>query len=72
MRGLAAELGCSATTPYRYFENKDEILAVVRARAFTRLAEACDEVCARESDPSPRIAEMGRMPSESSGPSRTT
>lgn len=60
LRGLSAELGCSATTPYRYFENKDEIFAAVRARAFGRLADVCEEVCARESDPGLRIAEMGR------------
>ena len=42
MRELAAELGVSAMTPYRYFRDKDEILAAVRARAFTRFAEALE------------------------------
>jgi AcrR family transcriptional regulator len=36
MRELAKELGCSAMTPYRYFRDKDEILAMVRAAAFNR------------------------------------
>jgi AcrR family transcriptional regulator len=39
MRELAAQLGVSAMTPYRYFKDKDEIFAVVRARAFERFAD---------------------------------
>jgi AcrR family transcriptional regulator len=39
MRELANEIGVSAMTPYRYFKDKDDILAAVRARAFTRWAE---------------------------------
>ena len=42
MRQLAAELGVSPMTPYRYFEDKDAILAAVRARAFNRHAEALE------------------------------
>ena len=33
MRQLAAELGVSPMTPYRYFADKDDILAAVRTRA---------------------------------------
>jgi len=39
MRELAKRLGVSAMTPYRYFKDKDEIIAWVRARAFARLAD---------------------------------
>ena len=39
MRELASELGVSAMTPYRYFKDKEDILAAVRARAFNRWAE---------------------------------
>jgi AcrR family transcriptional regulator len=39
MRELASELGVSAMTPYRYFKDKDEILAAVRANAFDRFAD---------------------------------
>jgi AcrR family transcriptional regulator len=42
MRQLAAELGVSPMTPYRYFADKDDILAAVRTRAFTRHAEALE------------------------------
>jgi AcrR family transcriptional regulator len=43
MRQLAAELGVSSMTPYRYFKDKDAILAAVRRRAFTRFATAMEE-----------------------------
>ncbi len=39
MRALAAALGCSAMTPYRYFENRDELFAMVRTEAFRRFAD---------------------------------
>ncbi|MGZ4887341.1 MAG: TetR/AcrR family transcriptional regulator [Candidatus Aminicenantales bacterium] len=47
MRQLAAELGVSPMTPYRYFEDKDDILAAVRTNGFERFAEALEK--ARES-----------------------
>ena len=43
MRQLAEALGCSPMTPYRYFRNKEEILAAVRAAAFDRFASALEE-----------------------------
>lgn len=42
MRQLAAELGVSPMTPYRYFEDKDDILAAVRTNGFNRFAEALE------------------------------
>ena len=42
MRQLAAELGVSPMTPYRYFHDKDDILAAVRANGFNRFAEALE------------------------------
>ena len=42
MRELASELGVSAMTPYRYFKDKDDILAAVRAQAFNRWAEVLE------------------------------
>jgi AcrR family transcriptional regulator len=42
MRELASTLGVSPMTPYRYFRDKDDILAAVRARAFDRFAEALE------------------------------
>ena len=60
LRGLAAELGCSATTPYRYFRDKDEIFAAVRARAFAELADAAEKVLGSEPDPRRRLVRLGR------------
>jgi AcrR family transcriptional regulator len=43
MRLLASEMGVSAMTPYRYFRDKDEIISLIRARAFGRLADRLEE-----------------------------
>jgi AcrR family transcriptional regulator len=42
MRQLAAELGVSPMTPYRYFQDKDDILAAVRTNGFNRFAQALE------------------------------
>lgn len=42
MRELAGELGVSAMTPYRYFKDKEDILAAVRTRAINRFADALE------------------------------
>lgn len=42
MRTLAKAAGCSPMTPYRYFRDKDEILAAVRTLAFDRFSEALE------------------------------
>ena len=47
MRQLASELGVSPMTPYRYFQDKDEILAAVRANGFNRFAEALEKASDR-------------------------
>ncbi len=44
MRDLAKRLGSSAMTPYRYFANKDAILALVKAKGFSMLAERLESV----------------------------
>lgn len=42
MRALANEVGVSHMTPYRYFRDKEDILAAVQARAFDRFADALE------------------------------
>jgi AcrR family transcriptional regulator len=42
MRQLAEALGCSPKTPYRYFKDKADILATVRAQAFAKFAGALE------------------------------
>jgi AcrR family transcriptional regulator len=51
MREMADALGVSSMTPYRYFADKDAILAAVRTRAFCRFAEAME---AARDRPQPR------------------
>ena len=51
MRQLATELGVSPMTPYRYFKDKDDILAAVRARGFERFAIALEAALASSDDP---------------------
>jgi AcrR family transcriptional regulator len=59
LRSLALELGCSATTPYRYFRDKDEIFAAVRARAFDRLAAYAAPCLDEDGDPMAQIEDLG-------------
>ena len=58
MRQLAEALGCSPKTPYRYFKDKADILATVRAQAFAKFADALE---AASRGPT---AERGRRTSE--------
>lgn len=44
MRQIAAGVGVSPMTPYRYFRDKDEILAAVRAAAYNRFASSLEQV----------------------------
>jgi AcrR family transcriptional regulator len=60
MRLLAAELGVSAMTPYRYFKDKDEILSIIRARAFSRLADQLEQALVSPGSPPERSAAVGR------------
>ena len=59
LRALAREVGCSPMTPYRYFADKDEILAAVRAAAFGRFADACEAAAGAERDPLRRLSALG-------------
>ena len=60
MRALAGELGCSAMTPYRYFENKDEILAAVRTQAFLRHGLLTEKLASEHRDPVARLRAYAR------------
>jgi AcrR family transcriptional regulator len=56
MRQLAAELGVSPMTPYRYFHDKEDILAAVRANGFNRFAEALETARAGAESPRAKAA----------------
>jgi AcrR family transcriptional regulator len=60
LRALAAELGVSPMTPYRYFRDKDDIFAAVRAAGFRRFADAQEAAHAAEDDPERRLRGMAR------------
>jgi len=61
LRQLAAEVGVSPMTPYRYFADKHAIMAAVRARAFTRHAEALEAAyAAAGADPIAGANAVGR------------
>jgi len=59
MRDLAGEIGVSPMTPYRYFKDKDAILAAIRARAFNKFAGALEEACATPGDATRRASAAG-------------
>lgn len=61
LRAIAAEVGCSAMTPYRYFESKEEIFAVVRAEAFRRFADAQERGIRGIDDPAECLHALGRV-----------
>jgi len=46
MRQIAGAMQVSPMTPYRYFANRDEILAAVRLRGFERFAAALEQAYA--------------------------
>lgn len=60
LRGLARELGVSPMTPYRYFRDKDEIFAAVRAAGFARFAACQEAAFASTADPAERLRALGR------------
>jgi AcrR family transcriptional regulator len=60
LRALAAELGVSPMTPYRYFRGKDDIFAAVRAAGFRRFADAQERAYTSERDPERRLRALAR------------
>src|SRR5512146_1829087 len=59
MRQLAAALGCSATAAYRYFRDKEEILAAVRTAAFDRFASRMEDAARGSADARQRGLAIG-------------
>ena len=60
LRSLAKELGVSPMTPYRYFENKEELFAMVRIEAFRRFADAQRDAVEGIEDPQEALRVLGR------------
>ena len=59
MRQIAGELGVSAMTPYRYFRDRDEILATVRAEAFNKFAATLERASKRGANAQARALSVG-------------
>lgn len=60
MRAVAAELGVSAMTTYRYFDDKDALFAGVRAEAFRRFADRLESALATRGAPLTRLRRLKR------------
>ena len=59
MRQLAEALGCSPKTPYRYFKDKADILATVRAEAFARFADTLEAAAEEGEGPLDKARRVG-------------
>lgn len=60
MRELARALDVSAMTPYRYFKDKESILAAVRANAFDGFAIALEQAARAPGNAAERADAVGR------------
>lgn len=60
MRELAKALDCSPMGLYRYFRDRDEIIAALKTDAFDRFADGLEAAFARGGDPFARAREVGR------------
>lgn len=60
LRAIAAELGVSAMTPYRYFPDRDAIIEAVRSLAYQRFADAGEDAVRGIEDPRERLLALGR------------
>ena len=58
LRAIAEGLGTSHMAPYRYFENKAEIFAMVRADAFRRFSDVQEHAFASSDEPFERLFSM--------------
>ena len=60
LRAIAAELGCSPMTSYRYFRDKAAIFAAVRTAAYRSFADAQEAARDAASEPAAVLVALGR------------
>jgi AcrR family transcriptional regulator len=60
VRSVARALGVSPMTPYRYFEDKDELFAVVRAEAFRVFGDRQEQAVAGGGSPTDKLVRLQR------------
>lgn len=59
MRQIAERIGCSATTIYRYYENKDDLLFAIVLEGFMRFGKQLARASASSDDPLERLKALG-------------
>jgi len=60
MRQVAERIGYSATTIYRYYEDKDDLLFAIVREGFLRFGKALAKAAESSDDPRERLAALGR------------
>ncbi len=60
LRAVAQELGCSRTTPYRYFKDKNHILLAVRLEGFRLLGQSQEAAALAEPAAERRLQAVAR------------
>ncbi|MBV1860560.1 MAG: TetR/AcrR family transcriptional regulator [Nannocystaceae bacterium] len=61
LRQLAKAMGVSPTTPYRYFQSKEELFMAVRATCYHRFASVLETRLAAIGDPIDRVFEISAV-----------
>ncbi len=59
MRQIAERIGYSATTIYRYYEDKDDLLFAIVREGFLRFGQALDKAAQSSGDPRERLNALG-------------
>ncbi len=59
MRQIAERIGYSATTIYRYYEDKDDLLFAIVQEGFTRFGRQLSKAARASADPRGRLAALG-------------
>lgn len=60
LRAISNELGCSHTTPYRYFRSKEEIFTEVRVRAYQHFHKSLQTASKDATLPEDRLWSIGK------------
>ena len=59
LRALARKAGVSQTAPYRHFEDKEALIAVLKEEGMRKLSAGMEELMADEPDPLERMHKLG-------------
>lgn len=59
LRALARKAGVSQTAPYRHFEDKEALIAVLKAEGLRKLGDGMAGLLEKEEDPLARLQQLG-------------